>query len=406
MIKLYLKKRKNMKKFLLLLSMISATAVVHAQDLTFDSVRVTSPYWGAEVQTFTADNWSNCGNTNTNFIAGQTAKALYFPINIANFGTLPAFLGDPGNTPGVNYNWTQTGCWTQAIHNVNAPVAIDSFVTMRLLDECKNVIATNKKNAWYFQNNGSYAVNKFNGVWYYFTNYFGAPPTTGNDPNPTKDWIEGLCGTIDTNKAIIGGQMLFGWDSNCQQCDSLILFPNYYSSEQRGEVGTLIQLPLNFAAGNYYLELDGNFSRFETEDCLPNKITFPFVYNGSDGPVTFQSQDHTCTPPAVPVAVSNVQSQLNNGIVLVTWVYPSYPQGVTGFEITPIYVQGNSERRLTGRTKFSTNISEVFDAQQLRDDAVALGAGNGPAKYKFVVKAINGSASSNEVKTKQSLNIR
>jgi len=379
---------------------------VHAQDLTFDSVRVTSPYWGAEVQTFVGDSWYNCGSTNTNFVTGQTGKALYFPINIANFGTQPAFLGLPGVTPGVNYNWTQPGCWTQQLQGVTAPVSIDNFVTMRILDECKNVLLTNKKTAWYVQNNGSYVLEKYNGVWNYFTNYFNSPPTTGNTPNPTKDWIEGICGPIDTNKAIIGGQLLYAWDTNCQQCDSLILFPNHYSSEPKGEAGTLIQLPLDFAAGNYYLELDGDFSRFETEDCLPNKISLPFVYSGSDGFVTFLAQNHTCTPPPTPIAVTNVQAQLNNGIVLVTWVYPPYPQGVTGFEITPVLVQGNTERKLVGRTKFSTNISEVFDAAELRNDAIALGAGNGPSKYKFIVRSVNGSVYSAESKTRQALNIK
>ena len=396
-----------MKKLFSLLTLILFCGLANSQDLTFDSVRVTSPYWGAEVQTFTAISWDNCGNTNTNFVAGQQAKRIIFPINIANFGTQPAFLGNPGVTPGVNYNWTQAGCWTQAVHGVNAPVAIDSFVTMRILDECKNVLYTNKKNAWYFQNNGSYVLEKFNGVWNYFTNSFGLPPTTGNTSNPTKDWIEGLCGPIDTNKAIIGGQLLYAWDTNCQQCDSLILFPNCYSSEPKGEVGTMIQLPLTFPAGNYYLELDGNFSRFETENCLPNKIDLPFTYSGIDGPVTFLSQNHTCFTNNTPLpAPSNVTSQVNNGIVLVVWVYPTYPQNITGFEITPVYVQGNTERRLTNRTKFSTNISEVFDEQQLRNDAIALGAGRGPIKYKFIVKAVNATTSSDESKTKQSLNLK
>ena len=394
-----------MKK-LLFLALILFCGSANSQDLTFDSVRVTSPYWGAEVQTFTATSWDNCGNTNTNFVAGQQAKRIIFPINIVNFGTQPAFLGLPGVTPGVNYNWTQPGCWTQAIHNTNAPVAIDNFVTMRILDQCKNVLFTNKKNAWYFQNNGFYAVDKFNGQWIYYTNSFGSPPTTGTAPNPTKDWIEGICGPIDTNKAIIGGQQLLGWDSNCQQCDSLILFPNCYSSEPKGEVGTMIQLPLNFAAGNYYLELDGDFARFETQNCLPNKITLPFVYNGSDGQVTFQSQNHSCVTATTPPAPTLVVSQVNNGIVLVTWVYPQYPNGITGFEVTPVYVQGNTERRLVNRAKFSTGVSEVFDAQQLRNDAIALGAGNGPVKYKFIVRSVNGTATSGETKTKQSLNIR
>jgi len=395
-----------MKKIFLILTLILSFGFVKSQDLTFDSVRVTSPYWGAEVQTFTATDWDNCGSTNTNFVAGQQAKAIYFPINIVNFGTQPAFLGLPGVTTGVNYNWTQTGCWTQSIHGENAPVAIDNFVTMRVLDECKNVLFTNKKNAWYFQNNGSYAVSKFNGQWVYFTNSFGSAPTTGNDPNPTKDWIEGICGPIDTNKAIIGSQMLFGWDSNCQQCDSLILFPNYYSSEQKGEVGTLVQLPNNFAAGNYYLELDGDFARFETENCLPNKIQLPFIYTGSDGLVTFVPS-HTCVTTSEPQPVTNLSSDVNLDIVLVSWTLPA-DGTYDSFEITPIYVKGNTERLLVNRAKIETGgaVNCTFDARQLRMDAEALGQGRGPAKYKFIVKTIKNDTYSVGVKTQQGLMIK
>lgn len=107
-----------------------------------------------------------------------------------------------------------------------------------------------------------------------------------------------------------------------------------------------------------------------------------------------------------PLPPTNVTSQVNNGIVLVVWLFPTYPENITGFEVTPIYVQGNTERKLTSRTKFSTNISEVFDAQQLRNDAVLLGAGNGPIKYKFVVRSVNGTLYSSESKTRQSLNLR
>lgn len=343
-----------MKRIFFILGMILTFGFSQSQDLTFDSVRVTSPYWGAEVQTFTADAWRNCGSTNTNFVAGQQAKALYFPINIANFGTQPAFLGLPGVTPGVNYNWTQPGCWTQSVHGTNAPVAIDSFVTMRILDECKNILYTNKKNAWYFQNNGFYAVDKFNNQWVYYTNYFGLPPTSGNDPNPTKDWIEGICGPIDTNKAIIGGQQLFGWDSNCQQCDSILLFANCYSSEPKGEVGTVIQLPLNFPSGNYYLELDGNFARFETENCLPNKITLPFTYSGVDGPVTFLSTDHSCTQATIPNSPTNVLafgndfgrgSQAQTVTVIVNF---DKVDNATSYIVTPmLLLNGSSEKAIT-----------------------------------------------------------
>jgi hypothetical protein len=389
-----------MRTLFLTTLLILSTVLAKAQDLTFDSVKVISPYWGAEIRTFTADNWSNCGSSNTNFVSGQTSKALYFPINIVNMGTNPAYFGKLG----VN-GITHDPCYTTNVSPTDF-LNIPNFVTVYLLDSCGNVINTNKKTCWNIQNNYAYAVGKYNGVWYYFPNYFGLNTTTGNDPNPTKDWLESLCGPIDTSIALIGYDQLTNWTDNCQTCDSLLLFPNYGSDEYKFAEGNVIQLPVNFPAGKYYLKLEGNFSQYEASNCYPNTITFPFTYSGTDGFVTFQSQDHTCTPPVTPNDPLNVQSQVNNGIVLVNWTYPSYPQNLTGFEVTPVYVQGNTERRLTGRTKFSTNISEVFDAQQLRDDAVALGAGNGPAKYRFIVKAVNGTASSNEVKTKQTLNIR
>lgn len=391
-----------MKKLFLILTLILFCGLASSQDLTFDSVRVTSPYWGAEVQTFTATSWDNCGNTNTIFINGQQARRIIFPINIVNFGTQPAFLGLPGVTPGVNYNWSQPGCWTQAVHGTNAPVAIDNFVTMRILDECKTPMFENKKNAWYFQNNGSYALDKWNGQWNYFTNYFGAAPTTGNDPNPTKDWIEGICGPIDTNKAIIGAQQLWAWDTNCQQCDSLILFPNHYSSEPKGEVGTMIQIPEDLQAGNYYLEFDGNFSRFETENCLPNKITFPFYFNGNDGPVTFLSQNHTCVPsipPTTPTNISAYGNDLNRQTVMVIVNFDKV-ETATSYTVTPMLVlSGNSEKAIT-------SLAQTFDAGSPQPNRWAVGF-QGPLlrsadevlasfsvdrkqlKFRFRVEAIN-----------------
>jgi hypothetical protein len=75
------------------------------------------------------------------------------------------------------------------------------------------------------------------------------------------------------------------------------------------------------------------------------------------------------------------------------------------FEITPIHVQGNTERRLVNRKKTSTTLNTVFDAVQLRQDAIALGANNGPAKYRFAVVMNNGAQTSGETKTR-TINIK
>ena len=128
------------------------------------------------------------------------------------------------------------------------------------------------------------------------------------------------------------------------------------------------------------------------------------MYNGSDGQVTFQSQHHICNVVIAPSAPFNVTSQLSLNTALVEWDMLNGPY--TGFEITPVYVQGNTEKRLVNRTKTSTVLNVTFDATQLRLDALALGAGNGPSKFKFIVKATNGNTSSPEGKTKHSLNIK
>lgn len=382
------------------------TLFVNAQDLTFDSVATISPYWGLKFESGTSgDPWMNCGQTNTNFQTGQPYLLARFPIRLANMGTNVAYFGTYGITPGITHDSCYNNQFTQATDYINIP----NFVLATITDSCGNVIGSSRKTDWNIQNNSVFVMDKYNGQWTYLTNYFGTQPTTGNAANPTKDWLESICGPLDTTIAIIGKSQMNTYYNNCLVCDSLVLFPNYASDDY-----SVIQLPTNLAPGHYKLILAGNFSQYETTNCYPNTLTVPFYWDGSVGSnsvfpyfangVTYGAST-TCVqvPPNTP---SNVTAQLNNGIVLVNWVYPSYPENVTGFEITPIYVQGNTERSLINRAKFSTNISVVFDAAQLRNDATALGAGNGPAKYKFAVKAINGSITSSEVKTRQALNVK
>ena len=377
-----------------------------AQDLTFDSVAVISPYWGLKFESGTSgDPWMNCGQTNTNFQTGQPYLLARFPIRLANMGTNVAYFGTYGVTPGITHDSCYNNQFTQATDFINIP----NFVLATITDSCGNVIGSSRKTDWNIQNNSGYALSKYNGQWTYITNYFGTQPTTGTAANPTKDWLESICGPLDTNIALTGLAQMNTYYNNCLVCDSLVLFPNYASDDY-----SVIQLPTNLAPGHYKLVLAGNFAPYEATNCYPNTITFPFYWDGSVGQsvtypyfangVTYGSTT-TCIQitPNVP---TDVTSQVNNGIVLVNWNYANYPQNLTGFEITPVFVQGNTERKLINRAKFSTNISVVFDAQQLRNDAIALGAGNGPAKYRFIVTAINGSATSAEVKTKQTLNIR
>lgn len=394
-----------MKKLIALLLLTVTTLSVTAQDLTFDSVAIISPYWGLKFESGTSgDPWMNCGQTNTNFQTGQPYLLARFPIRLANMGTNVAYFGRYG-VNGIVHDSCYSPQFTSPLDFINIP----NFVLATITDSCGNIIASSRKTDWNIQNNSVFALSKYNGQWTYSTNYFGTQPTTGTAPNINKDWLESICGPLDTNLAINGRTQMDNYYNNCVVCDSLVLFPNYVSTDN-----SVIQLPITLAPGHYKLTLTGNFSQYETTNCYPNTITVPFYWDGSVGqssiyPYFANGITYGTTTSCVQIAPNtpiDVASQLNNGIVLVTWTYTNYPQNLTGFYVTPVYVQGNTERKLVNRTKFSTNISEVFDAQQLRNDAVALGAGNGPAKYRFIVVAVNGSINSVEVKSKQTLNIR
>lgn len=394
-----------MKNYLFTLIMAFYCGLSFAQDLTFDSVAVISPYWGLKLESGSSgDPYMNCGQTNTNFATGQPYLLARFPIRLVNLGYNVAYFGTYGVTPGITHDSCYNNQFTAATDFINIP----NFVLASIVDSCGNVIASSRKTDWNIQNNSPYAVSKYNGQWTYLTNYFGTPPTAGS-PNICKDWLESLCGPIDTNLAIIGKSQMDSYYNLCQSCDSLVLFPNYASDDY-----STIQLPTNLSPGHYKLILAGNFSSYETSNCYPNTISFPFYWNGQTGSssvypyfangITY-GQATSCVQIS-PEAPSNVLAQLNGGSVSVTWSLTNYPQNCTGFVVTPIHVQGNTERVLVGRSITVSQTNASFDAQQLRQDAIALGANNGPAKYRFFVKTLNGGLSSTEVKTRQAINVK
>ena len=95
---------------------------------------------------------------------------------------------------------------------------------------------------------------------------------------------------------------------------------------------------------------------------------------------------------AVPNAPTNITIAQNNGVVNVEWQIVGANDS-TFFQITPIFIKGNSQTRLA-----SANVNNrfaLYSGQALKDSAVALGAGN-TAKYKFAVKTIQQTQSSAE----------
>lgn len=391
-----------MKKLFLIFTALFINGVVRSQDLTFDSAAVVSPYWGLKFESGSSgDPWMNCGQTNTNFQTGQPYLLARFPIRLANMGSTVAYFGRYG-VNGIVHDSCYSPQFTSALDFINIP----NFVLASITDSCGTVIASSRKTDWNIQNNSVYALSKYNGQWTYTTNYFGLQPTIGGAANPTKDWLESLCGPLDTNLAISGRLQMDTYYNNCVVCDSLVLFPNYASDDY-----SVIQLPITFAPGHYRLVLAGNFSQYETSNCYPNTLTIPFYWDGSTGqnttyPYFANGVTYGATTACVqitPQTPTNVTAQVISTSVNVSWTATS---PYTGFEVTPIYVQGNTERALTGRKQFVTSANVGFDASQLKNDAIALGAGNGPAKYRFAVKAINGNITSNEAKTRQAVNVK
>lgn len=392
-----------MKKLLILFGLVLVSIICSAQDLTFDSVGVISPYWGLKFESgASGDPSMNCGQTNTNFQTGQPYLLARFPIRLANMGTNVAYFGRYG----VN-GITHDSCYSPQFTNPTDFINIPNFVLASITDSCGTVIASSRKTDWNIQNNSTFALSKYNGQWTYMTNYFGTQPTTGTTPNINKEWLESLCGRLDTNLAINGKLQMDAYYHDCVVCDSIVLFPNYASDDY-----SVIQLPTSLLPGNYKLVLSGNFASYEASNCYPNTITFPFSWDGSVGQsnvypyfangITYLSSVG-CTPLQTPVASSNVEATLNGSNVNVTWQSLG---SFTSFQITPIYVQGNTERRLTNRTITSTTTNVNFDTQTLIQDARALGQGNGPTKYRFGVITKNGNLSSGETKTKQTVNLK
>lgn len=381
-----------MKRLLIIFSLILSTA--SAQDLTFDSVGFSSPLWGMKIDTGTVTDASmNCGSSNTNFVVGQHYTLARFPLNIANMGTSVAYFGRYGQN-GI----THDSCYSPMFTNPTDFINIPNFVVVYLLDSCNNVLASNRKTDWNIQNNSQFAMSYYNGSTSYLTNYFGLPPTYGNNPNPTKDWLESYC-PLDTQMAIYGRAQMDYYYNNCVVCDSLVLFPNYMSNDNG-----VIQLPNNLGAGNYYLLVEGNFAPFETSNCYPNSIKIPFVYTGAPGFVAVVPNGHNCTfvnPLLAPAAPTQVTASGNrtSGTVSTSWIPGD--NTASSFIVTPyVVLSGNTERAVNTMARVIVGTSAVFNMSDLRNAQelnAIMGLDKNTLKFRFKVKAENPAGFSTEV---------
>lgn len=106
-----------------------------------------------------------------------------------------------------------------------------------------------------------------------------------------------------------------------------------------------------------------------------------------------------CTDSIVPTPIGYSSVRVDGGFVVV--YYQSSTPCYSNFLVTPIYVRGNTEQRISNLAVY-TGGSQIynFNKQQLIDAAIALGARPGsPIKYRFAVITINNTLTSPEVKT-------
>ena len=123
--------------------------------------------------------------------------------------------------------------------------------------------------------------------------------------------------------------------------------------------------------------------------------------NSSLQPATLAKTSLTAQALAVPNAPTNITVALNNGVVYIEWQIVGANDS-TKFEVTPIFLKGNTQTRLA--SSIWGNRFAVLSGPALKDSAVALGGGN-TAKYKFGVKTIQGTQVSSET-ISSALNIR
>lgn len=104
-----------------------------------------------------------------------------------------------------------------------------------------------------------------------------------------------------------------------------------------------------------------------------------------------------CTDSIIPTPIGYSSVRVDGDLVVV--YYQSSTPCYSDFIVTPVYVKGNTERRLTNLTQF-TGGSQIcrFNKQQLIDAALLLGTNNN-IKYKFIVITVNSILRSSEAKT-------
>lgn len=265
---------------------------------------------------------------------------------------------------------------------------IRDFQQFYLKDRCGNIVRLGKKVGFNMSSTGEFPYSRrFNYVtglyeirrvateeqWAALTQYCTPDSSIANDP------YDNFANADDYQVVDVGKSDTYGWSYRGQ---GVVI-----NGVPDGEYifGVVITPP-------HCMINEGN-------NCYPNAAEYPVQITGID------VQLLPSLSYSYPQQPFNVQASVQPNDVLVTW-------GASGdycqFEITPIAVKGNMEKRLTNRMVVSYNSSVLFDRQQLiTDHRMIFGVDKKfPPRYRFSVVSINGSNRSTEETSNQAVQVR
>lgn len=273
-----------------------------------------------------------------------------------------------------------------AYHSCHGHTHIKAFQQFYLKDPCSNVVRASNKVGF---NMGSNFAWPFRYQYNFLTGRFEYLNMT-----TAEEWAALIqYGAVDTFKANNNFDPYANAD-DYQVVD--VFYGDAYSWSYRGQGVKIDGVPDGYYTFGCILT-PPHCAINEGNNRYPNVVEVAIQIQGNAVTIL---DSLTYSQPLAPV---NVDANQSGSEVIVTW-------GASGdycqFEITPVYVSGNTERRLTNRKVVSYTNQTTFSAPQLIADARALGAGNGAVKYRFIVTAVNGSYHSIEAKSRQATNVR
>lgn len=364
----------RMKKIFLTLSVACALAVsvlkaqiVGITDFTFDSCYSASTIGIVHYNMSNDSIIAGCANE-FGFIIGDN-EVITCGTRIVNMGQ------HDKSFQGQGYFDTCHG-------HIHLPDMVQLYIT----NACGNVIAVGNKLGFNMQDGANFVNWMYNG---------------GNSCDLT--WLSRY-GYVDPALALTASNPDFNGS------DRMGLSAGFYDTYGPQTWGNgIVSNNIGIPNGSYYMCVAGHFNQYMNQgiNIFPDTLSIPFTISGTYPPVassprvvTVGGQVVMQSPQAVgAVSASNTS---NTSDVTVSWNDANTP---CGYKVTPVIIKGQTAQSLTNISISTSAKSLQFPYAVLHNANLSLGI-NGAAKYRFDVRAINGTQESSPVRSIQSVNIK